>query len=137
MVDPVRLHLVCGAPTHDTNFVRLELLKLIHEDDCAQVTCGSDFSDVAAIRASNAMVVYTCNVSPDDAELDALEDFLEQGGRLFALHASNALIRFTDGPPIRAQGIDSPGQVDTTDTNPRYTALLGSRFVAAASVPSR
>lgn len=55
---------------------------------------------------------------------------MDGGGRLFAMHASNALIRFTDGPPIIAQGIEIPGQVDTTDTNPRFTKLLGSRFLA-------
>lgn len=126
----VRVHLVCGAPTHDTNYVRLELLKCLHGIEDAWVTVGDDFSGTDEIAAADAVVVYTCNVSPSDAQLDALEAFVERGGRLFAMHASNALIRFTDGPPIVAQGIEIPGQVDTTDTNPRFTALLGSRFLA-------
>ena len=126
----VRVHLIVGAPTHDANYARLELLKALHADERAWVTVGDDFSGLDKIAAAEAMVVYTCNVSPTDEQLDALEAFLERGGRLFALHASNALIRFTDGPPIVAQGIEIPGQVDTTDTNPRFTRLLGSRFVA-------
>ena len=126
----VRVHLVCGAPTHDTNYARLELLKALHGNDRAWVTIGDDFSDLDKIAQADAMVVYTCNVSPSDEQLDALEAFVERGGRLFAMHASNALIRFTDGPPIVAQGIEIPGQVDTTDTNPRFTRLLGSRFLA-------
>lgn len=126
----IRVHLICGAPTHDTNYVRLELLKALYEDDRAWVTVGDDFSDLDKIAQADALIVYTCNISPSDAEMAALEAFVERGGRLFALHASNALIRFTDGPPIIAQGIEIPGQVDTTDTNPRFTHLLGSRFVA-------
>lgn len=126
----VRVHLVVGAPTHDTNYVRLELLKALHADDRAWVTVGDDFSDVDKIAEADAMVVYTCNISPSDIQMDALEAFVGRGGRLFAMHASNALIRFTDGPPIIAQGIEIPGQVDTTDTNPRFTSLLGSRFLA-------
>jgi len=126
----IRVHLVCGAPTHDTNYVRLQLLEGLHGNEDAWVTVGDDFSDTDKIAASDAMVVYTCNVSPSSEDLDALETFVERGGRLFAMHASNALIRFTDGPPIIAQGIEIPGQVDTTDTNPRFTTLLGSRFLA-------
>lgn len=127
---PVRVHLVVGAPTHDTNYARLELLKALHENPRAWVTIGDDFSDVDKIAEADALVAYTCNVSPSDAELDALEAFVDRGGRMFAMHATNALIRFTDGPPIIAQGIEIPGQVDTTDTNPRFTKLLGSRFLA-------
>jgi type 1 glutamine amidotransferase len=126
----IRVHLVCGAPTHDTNYVRLELLKALAADDRVWTTVGEDFSDLASIAAADALVVYTCNVSPGEAQLAALEAFVERGGRIFAMHATNALIRFTDGPPIVAQGIEIPGQVDTTDTNPRFTRLLGSRFLA-------
>ncbi len=126
----IRVHLVCGAPTHDTNYVRLQLLEALSELEHAWVTVGEDFSDTGKIAAADAIVLYTCNVSPSHAELDALEAFVERGGRLFAMHASNALIRFTDGPPIVVQNIEIPGQVDTTDTNPRFTALLGSRFLA-------
>lgn len=125
-----RIHVVCGAPTHDTNYVRLELLKAIHRDEDVWVTVGEDFADLDRIAAADGIVAYTCNVSPDAAQLDALEAFVDRGGRLFAMHATNALIRFTDGPPIVAQGIEIPGQVDTTDTNPRFTRLLGSRFLA-------
>jgi uncharacterized protein len=128
--DPIRIHLIVGAPTHDTNYARLELLKLIHENEHAQVTVGSDFSDVDTIANSDALVVYTCNLSPSDPELDALEAFVERGRRLFALHATNALLRFTDGPVIRAQGIEIPGRVDTSVSNPRFTTLLGSRFLS-------
>jgi uncharacterized protein len=128
--EPIRIHLIVGAPTHDTNYARLELLKLIHENERAQVTVGSDFSDCGAIAASDAVIAYTCNLSPGDAELDALEAFMQRGGRLFALHATNALLRFTDGPVIRAQGIEIPGRVDTSVSNPRFTNLLGSRFLS-------
>lgn len=125
-----RIHVVCGAPTHDTNYVRLELLKALQGFEDAWVSVGDDFSDLDKIAAADGLVAYTCNVSPDGAQLDALEAFLARGGRLFAMHATNALIRFTDGPRIVAQGIAIPGQVDTTDTNPRFTSLLGSRFLA-------
>jgi hypothetical protein len=130
MTEPVRIHLICGAPTHDTNYVRLELLKMIHEDERAWITVNDSFSATGAIAESDAIIAYTCNVLPTERELDALDAFLARGGRLFALHATNALLSFTDGPAMKVQGIEIPGKVDTTDTNPRFTELLGSRFLA-------
>ncbi|SRR6266404_299127 len=130
MSEPVRVHLICGAPTHDTNYSRLELLKMTHEDERVTVTLNETFSDVKAIGGSDAIIAYTCNVSPTDAQLDALEAFFKRGGRMFALHATNALFGFTNGPVIKVQGIEIPGLVDTTDANPRFTSLLGSRFLA-------
>lgn len=130
MTEPLRIHLVCGAPTHDTNYVRLELLKLLHEDERAWVTVDDSFADTVSIAQSDVVIAYTCNVSPTDREMDALEALLTRGGRMFALHATNALLSFTAGPPLTVQGIEIPGQVDTTDTNPRFTSLLGSRFIA-------
>jgi hypothetical protein len=130
MTDPLRIHLICGAPTHDTNYVRLELLKMMHADERAWITVGDSFADTKSIAQSDAIIAYTCNVSPTDPQMDALDAFFARGGRLFALHATNALLSFTDGPPLKVQGIEIPGKVDTTDTNPRFTSLLGSRFLA-------
>jgi ATP-dependent protease HslVU (ClpYQ) peptidase subunit len=103
---------------------------MIHEDERAWITVNDSFSATGAIAESDAIIAYTCNVLPTDRELDALEAFLSRGGRLFALHATNALLSFTDGPAMKVQGIEIPGKVDTTDTDPRFTDLLGSRLLA-------
>ena len=48
-----------------------------------------------------------------------MAEFLDAGGRWFALHATNAILEFVDG-----------GKADTPDLAPNFMKLLGSRFVA-------
>ena len=122
MSDPlVDVYLVCNAKYHDTNFARLELLKLLAEHEDIHARVAENFSDINAIKASKLLITYTCDLRPSEAEQTGLAEFLEAGGRWFALHATNALIEFVDG------------KADTPDIAPRFMSLLGSRFVAHPS----
>jgi len=114
----IDVYLVCNARYHDTNFARLELLKLLAENEDINTEVASDFSHTEAISASTLLITYTCDLRPTEAEQDALANFLERGGRWFALHATNALLDFVDG------------KADTPDLAPRFMQLLGSRFIA-------
>ncbi len=118
--DPrIDVYLVCNAKYHDTNFARLELLKLLAEHEDINTRVADSFSDIEAIQDSRLLVTYTCDLRPSEAEQAGLRKFLEGGGRWFALHATNALLEFVDG-----------GLVDTPDVAPEYMRLLGSRFIA-------
>lgn len=115
----IDVYLVCNARYHDTNFARLELLKLLAENEDIHTRVADSFSDTEAIAQSQLLITYTCDLRPSVEEQVALGAFLENGGRWFALHATNALLEFVDG-----------GKVDTPDVAPDFMKLLGSRFIA-------
>ena len=114
----IDVYLVCNAKYHDTNFARLELLKLLAENEDIHTRVAENFSDVEAIKSSTLLLTYTCDLKPSLEEQSALGEFLENGGRWFALHATNALLEFVDG------------KADTPDLAPKFMELLGSRFIA-------
>jgi len=114
----IDVYLVCNARYHDTNFARLELLKLLAEHEDINTRVADTFSDTEAIANSKFLITYTCDLRPTLEEQEALGKFLSAGGRWFALHATNALIEFVDG------------KADTPDLAPKFMELLGSRFIA-------
>ncbi|MBT3462173.1 MAG: ThuA domain-containing protein [Gammaproteobacteria bacterium] len=117
----VDVYLVCNAKYHDTNFARLEILKLLAENEDIHTRVAEDFSDIEAIQNAGLLITYTCDLRPSLAQQAGLAQYLEAGGRWFALHATNALIEFVNGKP------------DTPDLAPKFMAMLGSRFVAHPS----
>ena len=130
MTTRVNVYLVTGGRFHDTNFARLELLKLLAEDDDLYVRVGENFGNEEAIAWADLLVTYTCDIRPSTEQQLWLKEFLTSGGRWFALHGTNSLIDFdtTDGP-IDAFGVTIPGVPYAPDLAPDYMRLLGSRFV--------
>jgi type 1 glutamine amidotransferase len=118
MPDPVLVYLVANARFHDTNFARLELLKLLAEDDEVRVRVAESFADVEAIGESDVLVTYTCDLRPKPEEEAALRSFVEGGGRWVSLHASNAILDFHD------DGIRCPREYDS------FMETMGSRFIS-------
>lgn len=114
----IDVYLVCNAKYHDTNFARLELLKLLGENEDIHTRVAENFSDIEAIASSALLITYTCDLRPTLAEQEALAAFIENGGKWFALHATNALLDFVDG------------KADTPDVAPKFMEVLGSRFIA-------
>lgn len=113
----MRVHLVASGKYHDIDFARLELLKLLAENARIRTTVSTDYADSAAIAAADLLLTYTCDVIPDPAQTGMLEDFLVRGGRWFALHGTNALLRFAED-----------GVCETPDEAPHFMDLLGSQF---------
>lgn len=116
---PINAVLVAAGKYHDINFARLELLKLLGEDGRIRVRVFEDYSNLNAIRSADFLITYTCDIAPTEAEQEALHGFLAGGGRWYALHGTNSVLRFLES-----------GKVDTPDITPRLTELLGSRFLA-------
>jgi len=115
--------LVAAGKFHDINFARLELLKLLGEDKRIMVRVFEDYANLEAIRGADFLITYTCDVLPTPEQLDVLEAFLQRGGRWYALHGTNSILRFLES-----------GKVDTPDLAPKLTDLLGSRFLSHPAI---
>jgi type 1 glutamine amidotransferase len=111
--------LVAGGKYHDIDFARLELLKLLAEDDRVRVRVFEDYSNLGAIAAADFLVTYTCDVTPSLSEQEALRAYVEKGGRWLALHGTNSILRFLES-----------GLVDSPRWAPHFMQTLGSMFIA-------
>lgn len=111
--------LIAGGKYHDINFAQLELLKLLAEDDRVRVRVFEDYSNVDAISAAHFLISYTCDVVPSMIEQEALRNFLAAGGRWYALHGTNSILRFLKS-----------GLVDSPNWAPHFMETLGSMFIA-------
>jgi len=116
---PLSCALVAGGKFHDIDFARLELLKLLAEDERVRVHVFEDYSNADVICSSDFLVTYTCDVVPGLGEQERLRNFLARGGRWYALHGTNSILRFLKS-----------GQVDSPDWAPRFMETLGSMFIA-------
>jgi type 1 glutamine amidotransferase len=115
----IRCVLIAGGRYHDIDFARLELLKLLARDERVRVRVFEDYSNVAAFKEADFIVSYTCDVVPPLEAQEALRKWLERGGRWYALHGTNSILRFL-----------KDGRVDTPRHAPLFMETLGSMFVA-------
>jgi type 1 glutamine amidotransferase len=111
--------LVAGGKWHNIDFARLELLKLLAEDERVRVRVLEDYSDLQALKQADILISYTCDVTPSLAEQEALRAYVEAGGRWLALHGTNSILRFMDD-----------GSIDTPNWAPVFMQTLGSIFQA-------
>jgi len=109
--------LVAGGVWHDIDFARLELLKLLAEDDRIRVRVFEDFENLEALAEADFLITYTCNVVPSLKAQEALRDWVAKGGRWYALHGTNSIIRLM-----------SSGLYGTPDWAPLFVETLGSMF---------
>ena len=116
---PIDCVLIAGGRYHDIDFARLELLKLLAEDERVRVRVFEDYSNLEAISAARFLISYTCDVTPSLIEQEKLRSFLTEGGRWYALHGTNSILRFLKS-----------GQVDSPNWAPHFMETLGSMFIA-------
>ena len=117
--DQIACALIAGGKYHDIDFARLEILKLLAEDQRVRVRVFENYTNIAAIAAADFLVSYTCDVIPGLEAQEQLRSFVERGGRWFALHGTNSILRFLKS-----------GEVDSPDWAPHFMETLGSRFIA-------
>lgn len=110
--------LVTGGLYHDFDFARLELLKLLAEHDEFRVRVQPDYEDAEAIARSPILVSYTCDVRPSEPAQTTIREWVENGGRWVALHATSSALDPTEA------GWAAP------HTMPIWIDTLGSQFVA-------
>ena len=116
---PLAVHLVAAGKYHDIDFARLELLKLLAEHPNVRTTVAVDYADVARITTCDVLITYTCDLVADPAQTEVLKAFLARGGRWFALHGTNSILRTLED-----------GRVATPHERPDFMALLGTQFAA-------
>ena len=106
--------LVAAGRFHDIDFARLELLKLLAEDERVRVRVFEDYSNLEALAAADFLVTYTCDVMPSLKEQEALRAFLDGGGRWYALHGTNSILRYLPN-----------GRVDSPRWAPHFMETMG------------
>ena len=111
--------LVASGKYHDIDFARLELLKLLAEDERIRVRVFEDYANLEAIRRADFLVTYTCDVVPSLEQQEALRAWVEGGGRWVALHGTNSILRFL-----------ANGLVDSPAWAPHLMQTLGTQFIA-------
>ncbi|MCY1352436.1 Trehalose utilization [compost metagenome] len=111
--------LIAGGKWNDIDFARLELLKLLAEDDKVRVRVFEDYSNLDAIRNADFLVTYTCDVTPSLEAQEVLRDYVARGGRWLALHGTNSILRFLED-----------GRIDAPKWAPLFMDTLGSMFLA-------
>ena len=117
--DRIDCALVAGGRYHDIDFARLELLKCLAEDERVRVRVFEDYSNISAISSAKFLLSYTCDVTPALNEQEALRTFVERGGRWYALHGTNSILRFLKS-----------GEVGSPRWAPHFMQTLGSMFIA-------
>jgi hypothetical protein len=117
--DRLDAYLVAGGKYHDIDYARLELLKLLAEQPRLRVGVGADYTDIDAICAADFIISYTCDVSPTPEQTARLCERIGNGGKWFALHGTNSILRFL-----------ADGRVDSPRENDPFMHLLGSQFLS-------
>ena len=117
--DRLDVYLVAGGKYHNIDYARLELLKLFAEQPRLKVQVGADYTDIDAICEADFIVSYTCDVMPTPAQTERLCQRMRDGGRWFALHGTNSILRFLDD-----------GRVNSPRENEPFMELMGSQFLS-------
>ncbi|NKB56476.1 MAG: hypothetical protein GKS00_09080 [Alphaproteobacteria bacterium] len=96
MTTTQRVHLIVGgfppgsAAGHDMNYARLRLLQTLQDRKDIAVTIANDFKDIGRwLPGTDLLMTYVAGPYPEGAGNAALQDWLEQGGRWFALHGTS------------------------------------------------
>jgi type 1 glutamine amidotransferase len=111
--------LIAGGKYHDIDFARLELLKLLAEDERVRVRVFEDYENIAALERADMLISYTCDVIPSLPAQEALRKWVEDGGHWYALHGTNSILRLM-----------SSGLFGAPRWAPLHMQTLGSQFIA-------
>ena len=80
----INAYFVASGKYHDIDFARLEILKLLAEDERIRTTVAPTYDDLDAIHAADFLITYTCDVTPSVEVQKGLKSYVENGGRWFA-----------------------------------------------------
>ncbi|MEP7006914.1 MAG: ThuA domain-containing protein [Sphingomonas bacterium] len=122
---PTRINcvLICGGVWHDMDFARLELLKLLSEDERLRTRVFEDYETIDALASADILITYTCDVTPSLKAQETLRDWLAKGGRWYALHGTNSVLRLLDN-----------GLWDAPRWAPLLMDMLGSQFLSHPAI---
>lgn len=118
---------VVGGAWHDFDFARLEILKLLAEDDRIRTRVFEDYDSAGpALEKADFLISYTSNVTASVETQIALRAFVDGGKRWYALHGTNSVLRFMspEGADYGELLVDSPRWM------PLFMETVGSQFIA-------
>jgi type 1 glutamine amidotransferase len=118
---------IVGGDWHDIDFARLEILKLLAEDDRIRTRVFEDYDSASpALADADFLISYTTNVLPSVETQEALRAFVEGGKRWYALHGTNSVLRFLspEGASYGELLVNAPRWA------PLFMETLGSQFIA-------
>ncbi|MBU6207297.1 MAG: ThuA domain-containing protein [Alphaproteobacteria bacterium] len=119
----IKAVLIAGGVWHDIDFARLELLKLLAEDERVRTRVFENYGTIEALESADILITYTCDVTPSLKAQEALRNWLDKGGRWYALHGTNSVLRLlSDGPDA--------GLWDAPRWAPLFMDMLGSQFIS-------
>jgi uncharacterized protein len=116
---------IAAGDWHDIDYPRLEILKLLSQDERVRTRVFEDYSNIEATKNADLLITYTCNVVPSLSEQEALREWVAQGGRWLALHGTASVLRFT-----------ADGEVDSPKWAPHFMETLGTQFIAHPPIAS-
>lgn len=111
--------LICGGVWHDMDFARLELLKLLAEDPSIRTRVFEDYENIEAINTADIIITYTCDIVPSLVAQEVLREWLLTGGRWYALHGTNSVLRMLEN-----------NRWDALRWAPLMMEMLGSQFIS-------
>lgn len=126
---PINAVFVVGGAWHDFDFARLEVLKLLAEDERVRTRVFEDYdAAVPALENADFLISYTCNVLCSAQTEKALKGFVESGKRWYALHGTNSILEF-----LADEGVEygkGALQINAPRVVPTFMKVLGSQFIA-------
>ena len=90
---PYSVHLICNAKYHDSDFARLEILKLLAEHDDIYTTVSDTYDNFDNHIGKNLVITYTCDLKPEDKDVKHMEPMqfwnLQVEKRIHQIHVQN------------------------------------------------
>lgn len=93
--DVIRAHVITGGypvgshAGHDHDYVRVQALTLLQEDERVHATVSSDFTDIEKwLPGCDFLFTYVAGPYAEGDQNDALLEWLEQGGRWVGIHGT-------------------------------------------------
>jgi len=119
MPKPLEALLIVGGRYHDMDYARLQLLEHLGRDERIRTTVRDDYEDADAVAKADLLITYTCDLRPSESAQRSVRDFVEGGGRWYALHGTNSILEPAPGKPF-----------STPNSHPILMETLGSQFLA-------
>lgn len=115
----VDAYLVAAGKYHDIDYARQQLLTLVAEHPHVRVKVASDYEDIDALNTCSVLISYTCDVRPSEAAQQGVREWVQGGGRWFALHGTNSALQHNPDAPFSAPRVF-----------PVWAETLGTQFLS-------
>ncbi len=124
----IRAMVITGGVVHDFDRPRLAILDQLYRRGDVWAQAAPDFSHTERIAEADALLTYTCAITPTDEQCEAIRTMLERGGRWLCLHGTTAVRPESGLPPLagnRFAGHPPYGHFSVSVTAPNDPLVQG------------